>query len=62
MITEEKIKQIDKELQEMFEKGELQELLKQDLDLDTLRFLGRVKDIYIQKQQREIIARPDFKI
>ena len=46
----------------MFEKGELQELLKQDLDLDTLRFLGRVKDIYIQKQQREIIERSGFNI
>ena len=62
MTAEEKVKSIKKELQEMYDDGALISLMNEDLDADTLRFIGKVKDFYLQKQQDEIIARNDFVI
>jgi hypothetical protein len=62
MTNQDKVKNIESEIRAMYENGELQELLRSDLDVDMLKFLATIKDFYIQQQQKEIIARKDFKI
>lgn len=62
MTAEEKIEQIKRELQAMYDDGEVISLLREDLDKDTLRFIAKVKDFYLQQEQKKIIAREDFVI
>lgn len=63
MNEQEKVKNIEQEFREMYEKGELQTLLQSKaLDVNTLKFLATIKDFYIQEQQKKIISKKDFYI
>lgn len=63
MTEQERVKNIEQEFRQMYEKGELQKLLQGDnLDVSMLKFLATIKDFYIQEQQKEIISKKDFYI
>jgi hypothetical protein len=63
MTPEQKILEMKAMFGDMWKKGEVQDLLQAaDMDIDTLKFITMVKDFYLQKDQKEIIARDYFVI